>query len=310
MTRDVVIDVRTTPRWQRHAKIFAAFGALLSDQQLVLISDHEPQPLHLQFEERHGARYAWTQRRLGDGRWEVRVRKVPAAFTGDAASHVLARSGILSSLSSGEIAALAAGARRVSIKRHHAVVAQGVMWPYVGIVAHGIVQALLLTAQGREDAIYDAIAGDVFGETALLDRGNSPLRHIALAAQTQVVLVPLGDVKALLAQKPELMQAFAELSAQRFRTALERFSLLRAQSSTVRVAQVLLRYAAPEAGLSPALAPLPQMTQIELALSAGTVKEVVSRALAELESAGAVQRERGHIVRLNRDDLATFVAAS
>lgn len=310
MPGDVVIDVRTTPRWQRHANIFAAFDALLSDQQLVLISDHEPQPLHLQFEQRHGARYAWTQRRLGDGRWEVRLRKVPTAFTGDAASHVLARCGVLTAVNSAEIAALAAGARRVSIKRHHAVVAQGVMWPYLGIVAHGIVQAVLATAQGREDAIYDAIAGDVFGETALLDRGNSALRHVALSAQTEVVLVPLDAVRALLARQPNVTQAFAELSAQRFRTALERFSLLRAQSSTARVAQALLRYAAPEPGLSPALPPLPQMTQIELALSAGTVKEVVSRALAELEEAGAVQRERGHIVRLSRDDLATFVAAS
>lgn len=291
------------------AKHFAAFDALLSDQQLLLVSDHEPRPLHLQFEERYGVRYAWMQRQLGDGRWEVRVRKVPAAIAGDSTPHILARSGVFSALNAEQIRDLAGRARRVSIKRHHTVIAQGVTWPYVGVVAHGIVQALLLTSHGREDAIYDAVAGDVFGETALLDRGNSALRHVALGADTEVVLLPVDAVRAVLAEQPALLQALAELSAQRFRTALERFSLLRAQSSTARVASTLLRFAAPEAGLTPALAPLPQMTQIELALSAGTVKEVVSRALAELEQRGAVVRERGHIVRLNRDDLAAFVAS-
>lgn len=294
---------------RERAKTFAAFDALLSDQELVLSSEHEPLPLHLQFEERYGARYAWMQRQLGEGGWEIRVRKVPAAFADDSTPNILSRTGVLSALNDEHIRNLAARARRVSIKRHHTVVAQGVMWPYVGVVAHGIVQAVLLTSNGREDAIYDAVAGDVFGESALLDGGSSALRHTALSAATDVVLLPVDAVKAILETRPELLRALAELSAQRFRTALERFSVLRAQSSTARVASALLRYAAPDAGLAPALAPLPRMTQIELALSAGTVKEVVNRALAELEKRGALQRQRGHIVRLNHDDLAAFVAS-
>jgi DNA-binding GntR family transcriptional regulator len=50
------------------------------------------------------------------------------------------------------------------------------------------------------------------------------------------------------------------------------------------------------------------MTQIELAAAAGTVKEVVNRALAELEDSGAILRDGGHIVKLDRDKLVSEVS--
>lgn len=308
-TRDVPIDVRSIPRWQRHARIFSAFDALLADQRLVLIADHEPRPLRAQFEERYGPRYSWMERQLGDGRWEVRVRKVPAAGTDDSTQSILARAAIFADIGQESLSRLASRARRAAIKRHHTVVEQGVMWPYLGIVAHGIVQAVLIAPNGREDAVYDALAGDAFGEAAILDRGNSALRHIALTGDTSVVLVPVDALAPLVEREPAVLRALGQLAAQRFRTALERFSIARIPSSTARVATALLPYAAPDAGLAPALAPLPQMTQVELALRAGTVKEVVNRALSELEEHGAVQRDRGRIVRLNRDSLASFVAS-
>lgn len=307
---DLHIDVRTIPRWLRHARVFATFDALLADQYLVLISDHEPRPLRSQFEERYGSRYSWTDRQLGDGRWEVRVRKVPAQIAGDSIAGVIGRAGIFSNISTESLGRLASRARRAAIKRHHTVVEQGVMWPYLGIVAHGIVQAVLVAASGREDAVYDALAGDAFGEAAILDRGNTALRHVALTGDTQVVLIPVDALAAVIESEPAILRALGELSAQRFRSALERFSLGRIASSTARVASALLSYAAPDAGMAPALAPLPQMTQVELALRAGTVKEVVNRALSELEECGALKRDRGHIVRLDRDSLTAFVAAA
>lgn len=307
---EVRVDVRSIPRWQRHARIFSAFDALLADQRLVLVSDHEPRPLRSQFEERYGSRYAWMERQLGDGRWEVRVRKVPASGAGDSVQSIIARAAVFSDISAESLARLASRARRAAIKRHHTVVEQGVMWPYLGIVARGIVQAVLIASSGREDAVYDALAGDAFGEAAILDRGNTALRHIALTGDTQVVLIPSDALAAVAEREPALLRALGALSAQRFRSALERFSIARIPSSTARVATALLPYAAPDAGLSPALPPLPHMTQVELALRAGTVKEVVNRALSELEERGAVQREHGHIVRLDRDGLTAFVASA
>jgi hypothetical protein len=75
------------------------------------------------------------------------------------------------------------------------------------------------------------------------------------------------------------------------------------QPIIARVANALLPYAAPEQGLHPALPPLPNMTQSQVAASAGTVKEVAARAIAELERLQALRRERGHIRYLDRTKL-------
>ena len=52
------------------------------------------------------------------------------------------------------------------------------------------------------------------------------------------------------------------------------------------------------------------MTQAQLALTAGTAKEVAARAIAELEAAGAIQRARGRIARIDRCKLDAFVYGS
>ena len=50
------------------------------------------------------------------------------------------------------------------------------------------------------------------------------------------------------------------------------------------------------------------MTQGEIATSAGTVKEVVNRALSELEAEGAVRRAGGRITMLDRAKLSATLA--
>ncbi|MBC5828935.1 MAG: hypothetical protein GIW98_01925 [Candidatus Eremiobacteraeota bacterium] len=58
----------------------------------------------------------------------------------------------------------------------------------------------------------------------------------------------------------------------------------------MRVASALVVYAPPKDGLHPALPPLPSITQTQIAVAAGTVKEVAARAIAELEARRALKR--------------------
>ncbi|HVA26600.1 MAG TPA: helix-turn-helix domain-containing protein, partial [Candidatus Baltobacteraceae bacterium] len=60
----------------------------------------------------------------------------------------------------------------------------------------------------------------------------------------------------------------------------------------------------------PALAPLPNLTQAHIAASAGTVKEVAARAIAELETGGYLLREHGHIRFLDRQKLVDLIRES
>jgi uncharacterized protein (DUF2249 family)/CRP-like cAMP-binding protein len=306
MQQELRLDVRSIPQWQRHPRIFALFDALLAGQTMIITSDHEPRPLHAQFEQRYCKRYVWEQRRLGDGRWEVRIAKSTVPAEDHTPLGVLRRNAVFSRLSEAALQQLSGRIRRASIKRHHSVVEQGVNWPYVGIVENGVVQGVLCAPSGREQAMYDVLADEVFGETPLLDSGLVPLRHVALTPNTQVLLLPIDAVTPFIAREHAVFAALAQICAQRYRTALERFSAHMGTSATARVARVLLPFAAPAAGMCDALPPLPAMTQTEVATSAGTVKEVVSRALSEIENARALEREGGHIVRLDRAKLSAI----
>lgn len=303
MSEGVRLDVRSIPPAQRHAQIFSAFAALDAEAKLTLISDHEPRPLHTQFEQRYGGRYRWEQRQLGDGQWEVQLSWADVPSESGPIEATLRRSSIFGELPQAALHELAYRSRRATIRRHHCVVEQGTHWPYIGVVESGIVRAMVLTETGREHALYDLFPGDVFGEIALLDQGETPVRHVALTAGTTVVLVPVDEVRSLLRTQAALLSSLWALAAQRFRVVLNNLSTLLSGSAMARVAHALLPYAQPASGLTDALPPLPSMTQGEIAASAGTVKEVVSRALAELEDAGALARVRGHVVKLDRDKL-------
>nr|MDQ2663992.1 helix-turn-helix domain-containing protein [Candidatus Eremiobacteraeota bacterium] len=90
---------------------------------------------------------------------------------------------------------------------------------------------------------------------------------------------------------------------QHTRAILDRFALLLAQPAAARIAAVLLSYASPSDGLTPALPPLPTMTQPEIARLAGTVKEIVQRLLPKFDAEGAIRREGGRIVEVDRAKL-------
>ena len=180
------------------------------------------------------------------------------------------------------------------------------MWPYVGVVASGTVAAMLIAPDGRELIMYELLPGDVFGTVALADGGVAPLRLVTRARDTSVVLLPVGSVEALMQASDPVARAVHALDAQRLRSIVARFASHVAQPVAARVAEALLAYAPPQPGLSPALAPLAQMPQVELAAIAGTAKDMVYRAIAEFEEAGALERENGRIVRLDRAKLARF----
>jgi len=300
---EVRLDVRTLAPPQRHPKIFALFDALSPEGTLVLISDHEPRPLRAEFEHKRPDTHQWAQRHMGDGRWEVRLRQLSIGSTHSPVSATLSRSPLLQHLNSETLDHLAYHARRVGVKRNHAIADQAVHWPYIGIVERGIVQATLATSMGREQTMFEILPNDVFGEIALLDGGHTPLRFAAVTADTIVLLLPIEHIRSVIERFPSVLHGLGMAAAQHFRIVIDHFAAHLSQSTTARVAQALLSYAQPASGMSEALPPLPSLTQSEIAMRAGTVKEVVSRALAELEAAYALERHAGHIVRLDRAKL-------
>ncbi|MEO6990479.1 MAG: Crp/Fnr family transcriptional regulator, partial [Candidatus Baltobacteraceae bacterium] len=179
-------------------------------------------------------------------------------------------------------------------------------WPYFGIVRSGELAAIVASRTGREQVLFEIGPLEPFAELETLDGGRTIARIVA-TSPADVVVIPRDVVLAMAATDTEFARALAISCAQRTRAVVGRLLATVATPTVARVAAAILPYARPEPGLVSSLPELRAVTQGALASAAGTVKEVVARAIAELEAAGALERERGRIARIDREKLATFV---
>ena len=245
---------------------------------------------------------------LGNGNWLVQIRRISAGgAAGRCFEDELARLAVFADADEATLHRLAAVATVRVPRERHALVEQGAAWPHLGVVLAGTLQALVTTPLGREQALYDIMPGEPFGHTWLLDGGAAIARFVAPSKGVRVALFPADAVRAAAGRDPGFARTLAVASAQTARSIAERFTAHLSQPAVSRVAAALLPYAAPEAGLTPAVAGLRGLSQSQLATIAGTVKEVVNRALAELEREHAIVRAEGHVVRLDRS-LLTEIA--
>ncbi len=68
-----VIDVRTIPHSLRHQTIFQAWEGLNAGESFLLVADHDPVPLHRQFEAMHDGEFSWTYAKQGPDTWQVEI---------------------------------------------------------------------------------------------------------------------------------------------------------------------------------------------------------------------------------------------
>ena len=73
MADGAVIDVREIPPRNRHTLIFQTFQALPAGGTLMLVNDHDPQPLHYQFMHEHPDMFSWQYVEQGPELWKVRI---------------------------------------------------------------------------------------------------------------------------------------------------------------------------------------------------------------------------------------------
>ncbi len=71
----VELDVRPIPPRDKHPTIFRTFDGLRSGQSLVLINDHDPQPLRYQLLAERPDTFDWTYEERGPEVWRVRITR-------------------------------------------------------------------------------------------------------------------------------------------------------------------------------------------------------------------------------------------
>lgn len=70
-----VLDVRVIPPREKHPAIFATFEALEPGQSFVLVNDHDPLPLHYQFQYERPGKFSWEYLEQGPVVWRVEISR-------------------------------------------------------------------------------------------------------------------------------------------------------------------------------------------------------------------------------------------
>lgn len=174
------------------------------------------------------------------------------------------------------------------------------------IVATGLVEVRQISLQGREQVFHTEGPGATLGEAPLFDRGVYIASAVALEA-TRVLFLPRGDVLELCRRHPEVALAILEALARRVRRFAGIIADLAFRPVTARLAHYL--HAAATARPEPAVLAVDlELTHAQVAARLGTVRELVARALAQLERAGAISRAGKRIVIRDPARLAALAA--
>ncbi len=208
----------------------------------------------------------------------------------------LRRVGYFRSVPTPELARLARRCRERALKRGEHAFEEGDACRGLLVVAEGGVEMRQVSSRGREQVLHAEGAGATLGEAPLFD-GQGYIASAVAVEPTRLVLVPKEAVLDLCRRHPAVALSMLEALAKRLRRFAGLVEDLAFRQVTERLARHLEASAAASGAyvVSGTVVDL-ALTQEQLAARLGTVRELVSRALSQLERAGAIKRSRAGIV--------------
>ncbi len=194
-----------------------------------------------------------------------------------------------------EIARLASSTRRVSLDSGETLFHEGEPADGMYYVCRGRVKIVRFSPEGRQLIVREFRTGETFNEVGALDSSENAATAIAEERDTLIVLVPGEVIRDLAHRYPGLSAEMVREMAEKLRFAMGKMNSLALLDVKSRLAAYLVE-AAGETGV------LEGVSHEELAAHLGTVRQVLSRALGELQRTGAVEVRRGsiRIVDVNR----------
>ena len=167
-------------------------------------------------------------------------------------------------------------------------------------VHSGLVKVFKTSTTGREQVLHLMGAGETFNDAPSLDGGPNPASAAAMEPCIIYIIQPT-ELRKLIMTNPVVAEAVVRVLASRLRHLVALIENVSLRSVTARVAKILLDQESQEGAM------VYYLTQQEMAALAGTVREVVGRALKELETAGAIEMRQGHAIVVNRERLQLLV---
>jgi len=209
------------------------------------------------------------------------------------------------SLSPDDMAHVAAVTVERRYERGDIIILEGDRGGALYFVHSGIVKVFKTSPEGKEQVLRLIEAGSSFNDVPALDAGPNPASAAALEP-TVVYATGGAELRRLIVERPGIALAMVQALAGALRHLVTLVEDLSFRHVTARVAKILLAQ-----DTSVALDGKPggaahRLTQQEMAAMAGTAREMVGRALKELEATGAIRIQRGRITVVNRARLEMF----
>lgn len=219
----------------------------------------------------------------------------------------LRRTALFSELDQSKLTALAARAIERRFEKDEVLFVAGEEARGLYVIVEGGVRAFRESIGGREQVIHVERAGATVAEVPVFDDGPFP-STVAAEEDTTVLFIDKRDVRLLCMQHPEITLAALKVLATRLRRCAELVETLSLREVGQRLARFLLTEARRRGRRKEG-----QETSVHLTLTnqqvaarIGTVREVVSRALARLEQDGLIQIKGRLLIIPDENALAEF----
>lgn len=165
-------------------------------------------------------------------------------------------------------------------------------------VCTGLVKVFKASPDGKEQVLRLIGAGYTFNDVPALDGGPNPA-SVAAVESSKVYVIKRFGLHQLIITRPAVAEAVVLTLAKTLRHLVALVEDLSLRHVTARVAKILLDQDRPtQQGQQ-----IHRLTQKEMAGLVGSTREVVGRALKELETAGAIEMLHGQAVVLNQERL-------
>ena len=169
------------------------------------------------------------------------------------------------------------------------------------IIEKGSVKLYKLSQQGRELVIEVFSNGDSFNEVPVFDEDNNPV-NVAALEESDIWVVDAESIRKSLYKYPDVTKAVVLNLSKNLRMLVTKVEELSFYQVTNRLARLIDNL--PKEQLSGPSSV--RLTRDELAARLGTVREVVTRSLKELERSGAIAVSRTEIEIVDQDRLDTW----
>jgi CRP/FNR family transcriptional regulator, cyclic AMP receptor protein len=202
---------------------------------------------------------------------------------------LLAGTELFKSLGPDELAACAAGFRRVQFAKGEMLFGRGDPGTHLYVISEGQVR-LAINSKGRELSFEIAGAGALFGEIAVLDGSTRSAGATALTRTTAYIL-DRHDFHRLRSDHPVISEAVIAFLCRRLRDVSDKLETVALYPLDMRVARFLLAALGNRQAPPGRRVPLElNFSQSELALLLGASRPKINEALGILENAGAIGR--------------------